>query len=85
MPSTISRELSRGTVRPESGYRATVAQAAADARARRPKVALLADNYRLREHVQNRLLLKDSPELISRRLPLDFPAEVEMRVSHQTI
>ena len=72
-------------MRPESGYRATVAQAAADARARRPKVALLADNYRLREHVQNRLLLKDSPELISRRLPLDFPAEVEMRVSHQTI
>src|SRR5450755_1082694 len=84
-PSTISRELSRGTVRRKSGYRATVAQAAADARARRPKVALLADNGRLREHVQKRLLLKDSPEQISRRLLLDFPAEVEMRVSHETI
>jgi transposase, IS30 family len=84
-PSTISRELCRGTVRRKSGYRATVAQAAADARARRPKVALLADNDRLREHVQQRLLLKDSPEQISRRLLLDFPAEVEMRVSHETI
>jgi IS30 family transposase len=84
-PSTISRELCRGTVRRKSGYRATVAQAAADARARRPKVALLAGNARLREHVQQRLLLKDSPEQISWRLLLDFPAEVEMRVSHETI
>src|SRR5690349_11580823 len=36
-PSTISRELARGTVRRKTGYRASVAQARADARARRPK------------------------------------------------
>ncbi len=42
-PSTVSRELCRGTVRRKSGYRATVAQAAADARARRPKVAVHRD------------------------------------------
>ncbi len=84
-PSTISRELARGTVRRKSGYRATVAQAAADARARRPKTALLAGNDRLREHVQQRLRHKDSPEQISRRLRVDFPADTEMRVSHETI
>jgi transposase, IS30 family len=83
--STVSRELVRGTVRRKSGYRATVAQAVADTRARRPKTALLAANDRLREHVQQRLLSKDSPEQISRRLPLDFPADTEMRVSHETI
>jgi IS30 family transposase len=83
--STISRELARGTVRRKSGYRATVAQAAADIRARRPKTALLAANDRLREHVQQRLEYKDSPEQISRRLLLDFPADAEMRVSHETI
>jgi IS30 family transposase len=83
--STISRELARGTVRRKSGYRATVAQAVADARARRPKVALLAANDRLREHVQQRLYDKDSPEQISWRLLLDFPAEEEMRISHETI
>ena len=33
-PSTISRELRRGTVRRKSGYRATVAQALADQRSR---------------------------------------------------
>jgi IS30 family transposase len=83
--STISRELIRGTVRRKSGYRATVAQAAADARARRPKTALLAAHGRLREHVQQRLQSKDSPEQISRRLLLEFPADLEMRVSHETI
>ncbi|WP_372449037.1 helix-turn-helix domain-containing protein, partial [Qaidamihabitans albus] len=33
-PSTISRELTRGTRRPKTGYRATVAQALAGQRAR---------------------------------------------------
>lgn len=83
--STISRELARGAVRRKSGYRATVARAVADTRARPPKTALLAANDRLREHVQRRLLCKDSSEQISRRLPLDFPADTEMRVSHETV
>jgi transposase, IS30 family len=83
-PSTISRELSRGIVRCKSGYRASMAQAGADERARRPKVSLLAGNDRLREHVQDQLRAKDSPEQISRRLLLDFPDVPEMRVSYET-
>jgi transposase, IS30 family len=84
-PSTVSRELRRGTVRRKSGYRASVAQALADQRARRPKVRMLALEDRLREHVQNRLHAKDSPEQISRRLVLLFPDDSGMRVSHETI
>lgn len=84
-PSTISRELARGTVRRKTGYRASVAQTGADDRARRPKVSTLAGNDRLREHVQDRLRAKDSPEQISHRLLLDFPDDLEMRVSHETI
>jgi transposase, IS30 family len=84
-PSTVSRELRRGTVRRKSGYRASVAQALADQRARRPKVRMLALEDRLREHVQNRLHAKDSPEQISRRLVLLFPDQLSMRVSHETI
>ena len=61
-PSTISRELSRGIVRRKSGYRASMAQASADERARRPKLSTLAGNDRLREHVQAQLRSKDSPE-----------------------
>ena len=84
-PSTVSRELRRGVVRRKSGYRATVAQAVADRRSRRPKLRLFEVDDRLREHVQNRLHAKDSPEQISRRLLLLFPDDVGMRVSHETI
>lgn len=40
---------------------------------------------RLREHVQDRLRAKDSPEQISRRLPLLFPDDPGMRVCHETV
>jgi IS30 family transposase len=56
-PSTISRELRRNAAtRPDSsGYRALNAQWHADRRAKRPKVAKLADNKPLREYVEDRL------------------------------
>jgi transposase, IS30 family len=84
-PSTISRELARGTQRRKTGYRASVAQARADARARRPKASMLACNGRLHEYVQDKLASKHSPEQISHRLRVDFPGDSEMRVSHETI
>jgi len=56
-PSTISRELRRNastrTWRLE--YKASIAQWHAERRARRPKVAKLVTNDRLREYVQDRL------------------------------
>jgi IS30 family transposase len=56
-PSTISRELRRNaaTRTDSSGYRATVAQWHAERRAKRPKVAKLAGNEKLRSYVQDRL------------------------------
>jgi len=83
-PSTISRDLRREGLG-RRGYRASTAQADADALARRPKVSKLADCGRLRAAVQTRLEKKDSPEQISNRLVLDFPDDPEMRVSHETI
>jgi len=77
--------MKRGTVRRKSGYRASVAQALADMRARRPKQRKLALDDRLRDHVQNRLDANDSPEQISRRLRLLFPDDPTMRVSHEAI
>jgi IS30 family transposase len=118
-PSTISRELRRNastrTFRLE--YRASLAQWHAERRARRPKVARLAANERLRVWVQDRLAgevkLPDgatvgprapvwtgknkphrgdrqwvqawSPEQIAKRLPLEFPDDESMRISHEAI
>jgi hypothetical protein len=55
--STISRELRRNAATRcgRLDYRASVAQWHADRAARRPKVAKLASNDRLREYVQDRL------------------------------
>jgi IS30 family transposase len=89
--STVSRELGRNT--PWSGsrrrrdrpYRAHLAQARAEERARRPKPAKLATMSRLRRQVQAGLKKKWSPEQIVRRLRRDFPDDPEMRVCHETI
>ena len=56
-PSTISRELRRNAATRGGGleYRATTAQWHADTRAKRPKVAKLAQNEALRQYVQQRL------------------------------
>jgi IS30 family transposase len=53
--------------------------------ARRPKIAKLAANQRLRDEVQARLEDKLSPEQIANRLKIDFPDDRQMRVSHETI
>jgi len=66
-------------------YDAFLAQARSDQRARRPKTGKLADNAQLHDEVQGRLLDEHSPEQIAKRLPLDFPDDTEMRVSHETI
>ena len=83
--ATVSRELRRNTS--GSSYRATTAQTLSDQRAAQAqaKPAKLASNSQLRTEVERRLKLKQSPEQISHRLPLDFPDDPEMRVSHETI
>lgn len=66
-------------------YDALVAQARSDQRARRPKSGKLATNKRLHDEVQTRLLDEHSPKQIAKRLPMDFPDDTEMRVSHEAI
>jgi IS30 family transposase len=90
-PSTISRELRRNgnpvrTTRLDR-YRAVSAHATAQARARRPKVAKLAGDLRLRDYVQRQLSgpARCSPEQICATLRRDFPDDEQMRVSHETI
>jgi IS30 family transposase len=86
-PSTVSREVARGclTRRPRGRYRASVAQARAEQRARRPKPSKLALNPVLQVHVQQELLEGWSPEQIAGRLIQQFPDDESMRISHEAI
>jgi IS30 family transposase len=82
-PSTISREVAaNGGCR---RYRAVRADRAAWDRARRPKPLKLAMCPRLRAVVEAKLERRWSPEQIAGWLPLAFPNDPEMRVSHETI
>jgi IS30 family transposase len=82
-PSTVSRELARNGGR--GRYRAQPADAAAYRRAQRPKAAKLLLEPRLRAVVEAKLALRWSPEQIAGWLPLAYPQDPVMRVSHETI
>jgi IS30 family transposase len=82
-PSTVSRELARNGGRHR--YRAQAADAAAYQRALRPKPAKLVLRPRLRSVVEAKLALRWSPQQIAGWLPLAYPQDPVMRVSHETI
>ena len=82
-PSTVSRELARNGGRRR--YRAQAADAAAFRRAQRPKAAKLVLQPRLRAVVEAKLALRWSPQQIAAWLPLAYPQDPVMRVSHETI
>ena len=82
-PATISRELDRGAT--SRGYRASVGQAKADSGRTGPRAAKLATNLPLRHEVHAGLKRRESPEQIAGRLKIDFPDDLEMRVSAETI
>lgn len=82
--STIGREL--GRCGPRRGHYAPFA---AERRARRlgcrPKQTKLAASSRLLAAVEEGLEKRWSPEQISAKLRIDYPDDLEMRISHETI
>lgn len=84
--STVSRELRRNAhSRWPCEYRATLAHAKAQDRGRRPKQRKLAGNSVLRAWVEDRLAENWSPRQIAKDLPVQFPDDARMRVSHEAI
>ena len=82
-PSTISREIARHGG--PAAYRATVADAAAWHRGRRPRLGRLVTHAPLRRVVTAWLEADWSPQQIARRLRGDYPDDPRMHVSHETI
>ena len=82
-PSTVSREISRNGG--YDGYRATLADDKAWARAHRPKRCKLATNPWLRQSVASKLRLNWAPEQIAGWLKRAHPEDGCYQVSHETI
>jgi IS30 family transposase len=81
--STVSREIERNGGATQ--YRAAEAEAGAWNRARRPQQCRLVRHARLRDWVALKLQRNWSPRQISIGLAQEFPDDVQMRVSHETI
>ena len=82
-PSTVCREVAGHGGR--RGYRACDADRAALKAMARPKRFKLGECERLRRVVEAKLESRWSPEQISGWLVGEFPDDLEMRVSHETI
>lgn len=83
--TTIFREIDRNSGK--SGYRAVSASRRAQNLAglrRRGKTRLENDQY-LRTYVLQRLKQQWSPRAISERLKVEYPLDMEMRISHEAI
>jgi IS30 family transposase len=81
--STVCREIGAGGGR--GGYRAVAAERRAQVALRRPKATKLSSCPRLLGAVQAGLERRFSPQQISATLRRDFPDDLEMRISHETI
>jgi IS30 family transposase len=95
-PSTITREIAAGTHPDARRYKASVAHRRAEERLARPKPGKLAGNPALTAWVADRLAGNHprtdtgkarfwSPQQISRHLPVEFPDDEGMRISHEAI
>lgn len=82
-PSTISREINRGSV--EGCYDAQVADERAYVARGRPKARKLDTSFKLKEKVKELLNERHSPEQVAIRLAYLYPTDQEMRVSHEAI
>ena len=82
-PSTISREVAWSGSRKD--YRAWRAESEAVRRGQRPKPSKLAVDSRLCREVERGLRARWSPQQIAARLICDYPDDLDMRVSHETI
>lgn len=81
--STISRDVAWNG--PRKDYRAWRADSEAVRRGQRPKPSKLAVDSRLCREVERGLRAHWSPQQIAARLIRDYPDDLDMRVSHETI
>lgn len=82
-PSTVSRDVKSNGGR--DGYRAVDAEASVRQRARRPRKRRLECDRKLREVVEAGLDEFWSPMQISQALVLEYPHDLRMRISHESI
>lgn len=84
--STISREVHGQVKKKRRSYHAVIAQThAQQKRGLQARKRRLDTDQRLRGYVYEQLRQEWSPEEIARRIKLEYPSDMTMRISHETI
>lgn len=84
--STISREVYGNVRKKRRSYHAVPAQnKAQDKRKLQAKKKKLETNQSLKDYVYDQLKQEWSPEEIAKRIKLEYPTDMIMRISHETI
>jgi IS30 family transposase len=85
--TSISREIKRNgpTHSPDAVYWYHFTQPVADKRRHQPRSYRRQMHKPLVEYVEKKLKLDWPPEAIAARIRLDYPADTQMRISHETI
>jgi len=83
--STISNEVHKQVRRKRWCYSAIRGQELADLKKKRGRKKKILENETLREYIQAKLGVEWSPEEIAKRLKLDYPLDMTMRISHESI
>lgn len=84
-PSTVTREVWRNVKRKIHAYHAVSAQEKAKQASKRIRLRKIDINQRLKDYVYEKLKTEWSPEEIAKRIKLEYPLDMTMRVSHETI
>ena len=85
-PSTITREIARQVKRRRWCYSAVKGNyMAKENRKKSGRIKKLEANPQLLVYIQNNLKQEWSPEEITNRLKLDYPNDLNMRISHESI
>ena len=85
-PSAISREINGKPRKGMGRYRAHIAQRKADTRSKNQgRQTKLSNNKKLKKYVTGKLKLGWSPEQVAIRLPVEYPKDIDMRISYEAI
>jgi transposase, IS30 family len=85
-PSTIGREIKKQIKRKRWCYSAIKGQEIAkENNTKKGRKKKIFKNEELRNYIHKKLIKKWSPEEIAKRLKLDYPNNMSMRISHESI
>ncbi len=83
--STISNEVHKQVAVRRWCYSAIKGEALANEKRKKGRKKILETNEELLKYVQKKLRTEWSPEEIAKRLKLDYPNDMTMRISHESI